>query len=45
MNIKNLFLYYKIMSEDDLHLFLLKLEKEVWGENFLKYEKEEDDDE
>ena len=45
MNIKNLFLCYRTMSENNLHLFLLKLEKEVWGENFLKYEKEEDDDE
>ena len=44
-NKKNLFLYYKIMSENDLHLFLLKLEKEIWEDNFPEYEKENDDDE
>jgi len=33
------------MSENDLHLFLLKLEKEIWKDNFPEYEKENEDDE
>ena len=41
---KNLFLYYKIMSEDDFYKFIKQMQKEVWEDNFPEY-KEEDEDE
>ena len=45
MNIKNLFLYYRTMSEDDFYRFIKQIEKEVWEDNFPEYKKENNNDE
>ena len=44
MNIENLFLYYKTMSEDNFHRFIEQMETEVWKDNFPDYEKEDKDE-
>ena len=41
MNIENLFLYYKIMSEDNFYKFIMQMQKEVWEDNFPEYEKDD----